>query len=152
MVCYDAFGWYWRAVYMKNTAISLLCLLFYWRDFPENPHLAVGDKGVGRLYVWSWLVCNEGHFSWKKHNTFSSLNLVFHLRYFPENSCPAPRGNGLQTYICRDLSDMKGSVQKEHRTLFALSCSLFKGLSRKSISGTRWHWPTKVLCLVTIGL
>ena len=67
----------------------------------------------------------------------SVQNLVFHLRDFRENSRLDLRGNGLQTYICRDLSDMNGSVQKEHRTLFALSCSLFKGLSRKSVSGTR---------------
>ena len=50
------------------------------------------------------------------------------------------------------LCDMKGSVQKEHRTLFALSCSLFKGLSRKSISGTGLQWPTKFVCLVPIDL
>ena len=72
----------------------------------------------------------------KKHSTYSSLNLVFHSRYFPENSCLALRGNGLQTYICRDLSDMKDTVQK--------SCISFKVFSWKFMSGTSWQWPTDV--------
>ena len=54
----------WMAVYMKNTAYSLLYLLFHKLYFPVKPYLELSNKGLQNLHVWFRSVYNEWQFKW----------------------------------------------------------------------------------------
>ena len=51
----------------------------------------------------------------------------------------------------RDRSIMKGSLHAEHSTFCAINLITCKVFSWKSIYGTGWKYPTKVVCLYPIG-
>ena len=64
------------AVYMKNTAYSLLYLLFHKLYFPVKPYLELSNKGLQNLHVWSRSVHNE----WQYNDDSSALS---QLSLFP---------------------------------------------------------------------
>ena len=75
---------------MKNTAPPLLCPTLHY--FIENPHLALDDSVLQRVFGRDWTKLKDSFHVKTAHLLF----LLFHSSNFPENPYLALCDNGLQ--------------------------------------------------------
>jgi hypothetical protein len=110
--------------YLKNKVPCRLHFLFHSRDFLKTPYLALGHHGLHHLYVWEWMIYNEGHFTLRtkyllssnsssNQGTFLKLH-IFHLVTMAYTTC----------MFGRDWCITKGTLLEERSTFSVVSSSI----------------------------